>query len=110
MIDDFGHLEAGKHYLTCQMVCYIEPSGKVLQETVKKSAGTLKNVLAGDWKNHLSVTVYHRLTLTKQINSRRALPHGEGVGEFLQWPTDKRMKTSFPLRKASSAVISSSFK
>lgn len=32
-----------------------------------------KKLLAGDWTNNLSITIYHVLILTNQINSRRAL-------------------------------------
>lgn len=39
-----------------------------------KRAGAFKQHLEGDWTNHLSVTVDHRLTSATQINSRRALP------------------------------------
>ena len=46
-----------------QMVCYTEPSEKSSLETVWKRAGTFKKYLAGDWMNHLSITVYHCLTL-----------------------------------------------
>ena len=44
-------------HLTCQMVCYTEPSEKLSLETVWERAGTFKKYLAGDWMNHLSITV-----------------------------------------------------
>lgn len=34
-----------------------------------KRAGTFKKYWTGDWMNHLSITVYHGLTSTNQINS-----------------------------------------
>ena len=39
------------------MVCYKEPSEKLAIETVWKRAGTCKKYLAGDWMNHLSISV-----------------------------------------------------
>ena len=47
-----------------------------------KRAGNFREYLAGDWMNHLSDTVYHGLTSTNQINSRRALPAVEPVGKL----------------------------
>ena len=38
---------------------------------IKKQAGTFKKHLAGDWTDQLSITFYHRLNLTNQMNSRR---------------------------------------
>ena len=43
-----------------------------------------KQNLAGDWTNHLSITIYYRLTSTSQMNRRRALP-AEPVGKSNSW-------------------------
>ena len=54
--------------LTRQMVCYTEPSEKLSLETVWKRTGTFKKYLASDKMHHPSITVYHGLTSTNQIN------------------------------------------
>ena len=55
--------------LTRQMVCYTEPSGELSLDTVWKRASTFKKT----WTNHLFNTMFQGLTLTHEINSRRAL-------------------------------------
>lgn len=73
--------------LTCQMVCSTEPSEKLSSETVwGKRAGTFKNYLAGDWMNHLSVTVNHRLTLQcSWITRSHKNPNRTLIGLNHQW-------------------------
>lgn len=61
--------------LACQMVFYTwEPCAKLPLVNILKMVGTFKIYLAGDWTNHLYTNVYHGLTSTNQIYSRRALP------------------------------------
>ena len=53
------------------------PIGMAPLETVWKTTGTW---MAADWTSHLSADVFHRITLNSQINSKRALPPVEPVG------------------------------
>ena len=78
----------------CQMVCYTELPGKEPLETVWKRAGAFKKYLAGDWTNHLSVTVCHRLTSTNQNGSRRA-PGGVSNSYRSQLRGEKRARETF---------------
>lgn len=55
--------------LTCQMVCFTGPSGRVTLEAVCKRAGVFKKYSAGDCLNLLFTTVHHMRTSTNQIDS-----------------------------------------
>ena len=61
-----------------QMVCYTEPSEKSSMETVWKRAGTFKKYLAGDWMNHLSITVL--LCKAAGLTRSRENPHRTLIG------------------------------
>ena len=76
------------------MVCYTKLPGKEPLETVWKRAGTFKKYLAGDWTNHLSITVCHRLTSTNQNNSRRA-PGGISNSYWSQLREEKGARQTF---------------
>lgn len=48
--------------LTHQMVCYIEPSVvEVIGNCLRQGSQSQKKDLAGDWLNHLSISVYLHL-------------------------------------------------
>ena len=92
------------------MVCFTKPSEEEPLETVSKTAGTFKKYLAGDLKNHLSITVYHKLTLTNQIKRRRALRPVEPVGKLNSYQVSREVATTCsPSWKVISAILCSSF-
>lgn len=56
--------------------------------------GAIKKYLADDRTNHLSITVYHRLTSTSQINSWKAPSTEEPVGTVNQTLTKSSWEKS----------------
>ena len=77
------------------------------QKLFGKRAGTLKKYLAGDKTNHLSITIYHRLTSSDRINGARALRQWSQLVKSDSY--QEETKPSFPSRQAISAVLCSPF-
>ena len=90
-------------WFVSQNCCSTKPSGEAPQGTVWKRAGTFKKYLAGDRTNHLSITVYHRLTSANQISIRRVLPPGDPLSKTNSLrPVEEKSETIFSILKASS--------